>query len=162
MYYCIQIIIFTAFSWGWGFAFHFNHYRLDSVFVIPRYATEDIRKEKFLQRQLTGEWFFRTNFGKRGNIIGKFLDIGAEGGWNGYNTFRYLINEKDAQGNNIARTSINVRRFGGAIPYYYGVVARLGINKFMISGELRLSEMFKGSRNLPELSPLRVGLQFGL
>ncbi|MEY4110156.1 MAG: hypothetical protein RLZZ46_510 [Bacteroidota bacterium] len=151
-----------TFSWGWGLAFHFNHHRLKGVEVLANYPVSGSRKEKFLQRQFAGELFFRTNFGKRGNVIGKFLDIGVSGGYNTWNTFRIVMDEKDLQGNKVAETTINLRKTNKAIPYSYGLIARIGINKFVISGEWRLSELFKSEAALPELSPMKIGIQLGL
>ena len=152
----------NTFSWGWGLAFHFNHHRLNYFLNHPVYGLQSIRKEKFLQRQFAGELFFRTNFGKRGNILGKFLDLGASGGVNVWNTFRYVIDEKDLFGNNQGETTINIRKSGKAIPYYYGVIARLGWYRWVVSGEMRLSSFFYSGENLPDLSPVRVGIQWGL
>ena len=160
--YRVKYKLNKTFSWGWGLSYQYNHHRLNSFLIFPTYNLQNVTKQKLLQRQLGGELFYRTNFGNRGNIIGRFVDVGITGGLNIVNTFRYVLDEKDQQGKKIGETTINTRKTGKTLPYYYGLTGRIGINRIALTGEFRLSRIFKTSENLPELSPLRVGLQLAI
>ena len=47
-------------------------------------------------------------------------------------------------------------------PLNWGVVARIGFNRYIISATYRMSDYFKSSFKYPELSRLSVSAQIGL
>ena len=47
-------------------------------------------------------------------------------------------------------------------PFNYGVLARFGINRYVIYANYRLSDLFKSSYNYAELPRLTLGVQIGL
>jgi hypothetical protein len=98
----------------------------------------------------------RFNYGRRGNIIGKFIDLCAYGDW----TFSASNNTKDKRQNgNHVKTRITHLNYYNSTNY--GVLARIGFNRYVFYGSYRLSNMFKSSANFPELPRITVGLQIG-
>ena len=112
------------------------------------------------------ELYLRLNFGKRGNTIGKFIDIA------GYANLIYLskhVYTKNYTPPNIYQaTKEKVINYNLAYitPYFYGAKLRLGINRYVISFDYRISEIFSqtfmtetGNSELPKFT---IGLQIGL
>ena len=120
-------------------------------------------KEKLIFNNLGLELYNRFNFGKRGNYIGTFIDIGAYGNW-AYKVKHYTKDELDNADINNAKIN-EVTNTGLVYPeeLNYGVKARIGINRFVLSATYRLSDLFKEKYSYyPELPRLSVGLQIGL
>lgn len=104
----------------------------------------------------------RFNFGKRGNIIGNFIDIAAYGNYDF--SIKHIYTERYVNPNaaNAHVTKVVNRRLIYTNPFNYGVQARLGFNRFVFYGSYRLSDQFKKEFMYPELPRLIVGLQIGL
>ena len=99
----------------------------------------------------------RFNYGRRGNQLGKYIDLGGYG--NIVFDHTHFTKNKKADGSTIrSRTT--------GLNYYqllnYGLSARVGFNKFVLFGQYRMSNMFYGDKNLPELPRILAGLQFVL
>lgn len=118
--------------------------------------------EKIAFNSLNFEFYNRFNFGKRGNIIGKFVDIGI------YTSFHYrsklVTKDKLANSNNFLASKKKsvytglkyVENFG------YGLQSRIGINRYVIFARMKLSSIFKSKYDFAELPIYVVGLQIGL
>ena len=130
-----------------------------STINFPTHGNVD--KDKYQIQSLKYAWFFRINYGHRGNIMGKFIDVGAygtstlfsqnyvklEGDYNQYQAFSYTHEELKYL------ESFN-----------YGLLLRLGFNQFVFFSEYRMSNMLKphvldGVREVPKWT---IGLQIGL
>jgi hypothetical protein len=98
----------------------------------------------------------RFNFGKRGNIIGKFIDLGAYADWT-FQCTHFFQNKIDG---NIYKTEVTRLKYYE--PVNYGVLARIGINRWVVYANYRLSDLFKSAYNYAELPRLTVGFQVGL
>lgn len=119
------------------------------------------KKEKLILTALSFEFYNRINFGKRGNIIGKYIDLGVYGNWNiGSNL--YLKDYIKLNGQDKATPyETNTRRLYFIDPFGYGACMRFGFNRYTITAEYRISNMFKKSSGLKDLPRLFIGLQFG-
>jgi len=100
--------------------------------------------------------YFRINFTRRGNYLGNFLDFGASVDW----TFAMRHFTKEKTDNIITKT--RSRGYDYYNPLNYHVFARIGFNRYVLSGSYRLSDVFKNKYNYPELAKITVGLEIGL
>jgi hypothetical protein len=111
------------------------------------------------------EFYQRINIGRRGNTLGKYLDTGIRGQWN-FSTVENILVKSDDQNLPSQRTRIKNRKLNYIEPFSYSVAARIGLNKFLLYGEYRLSDIFKDeiSDEVPvdisEVPRLVVGFQF--
>ncbi|MBK7174625.1 MAG: outer membrane beta-barrel protein [Bacteroidales bacterium] len=115
------------------------------------------KKEKFQVNSLTPALYFRINVGRRGNVIGNYLDLGAYGSLN-WKTAHKTTNKNE----NDEMVRVSTSRLSYMENYSYGVLARIGINRLAISARYRLSDLFIASSGFPELPRLTAGIEFGL
>ncbi len=145
------------FSWGAEAYYRSLFYSIkqDSLKSFPDTLLND--KERLTFHNLSAGFYLRFNLEKkRGNRVGNFIDLGGYGEW----TFRlthFTLNK--LPDGSIARTN----RTG--LDYYnslnYGAMARLGFNRWIFFASWRFSNLFKETKNLPELPRLTVGVQVG-
>lgn len=106
---------------------------------------------------LSASFYNRINFGRRGNHVGRFFDAGVYGQYV-YNYVHYTRNK--------AHDGVVTEVYQKHLPYYeplnWGLLARIGFNRFVFTGTYRMSGLFKPSYNLPDLPLLQVGMQIGL
>lgn len=114
------------------------------------------------------EFYQRINIGKRGNTLGKYLDTGIWGQWNFSNLEDILI-RTDEDDVFSRRVRIKNRQLTYIEPFSYGLTARIGINKFIVFGNYRLSDLFKSRISdsfpvvdIPEVPRFSAGLQLAL
>ncbi len=142
-----------------GYDLDFNSYSYSLKQWAKKITPDSIlhNKEKLTYNNLGISGYMRFNYGKRGNRIGNFIDLGGYGDW----TFSAINFVKDKRSNgNIFKTSISHLNYYN--PINYGALARIGFNRYVIYGYYRLSDIFKPSYKYPELPRLAVGLQIGL
>lgn len=128
-----------------------------------RFIDDSLHKtEKFSLLNLSLELYNRFNFGRRGNIIGKFLDAGAFGDWviSARHYTKDIIKPAGSDKDEVIETT--TRKLNFTEPFNYGLRARIGFNRWIISASYRLSEMFKKSSGIGELPRLSIGIQVGL
>ena len=154
--YRYKLKICNFFAVGYDIAYNSYSFALkqNSKKITPDTILHE--KEKLNFGNLGLSPYMRFNYGRRGNIVGNFVDLGAYGDW----TFSASNNTKDKEPNgNIVKTSIS------HLNYYnhtnYGVLARIGFNRYVIFANYRLSDIFKKSYSYPELPRVTVGLQIG-
>ncbi len=101
--------------------------------------------------------YVRINFGKRGNTLGNYLDLGAYG--------EYVMSHVQYTKYSLPDGSI-VRARRTQLDYFqhfnYGLLARIGFKKLVIYGQYRLSDMFYPSLKMAELPRIQAGIQFVL
>lgn len=119
------------------------------------------KSEKLLMRNFRLELYNRINFGKRGNKVGKFMDIGAFGEYGFANAL--IVRDKLPATNAFGASKVKMVNKN---PNYvnklnYGVTARIANNRVAIYATYRLSEMFLASYSYPETANLIVGVQVG-
>lgn len=104
----------------------------------------------------------RFNFGKRGNVLGNYIDLAAYGNYEF--SVKHIYTERHLKPNaaNANITKVVNRQLTYTNPFNYGVQARLGFNRYVFYGSYRLSELFKSEFIYPELPRLIIGLQIGL
>lgn len=152
-----------------GFDVFYNninyHLKQDSSKIFPNPVLH--KKEKLAYNNFGAEIYNRINFGKRGNIIGNFIDLGGYGEW-GF-TIKHFYRDELA----VAQTGASVRDVTNKRLLYtnnlnYGAAARFGIGRYVIYGKYRLSDIFKEDYlaqtglNYAELPRIIVGIEIGL
>ena len=156
-------------SWSMGFRYKYrltNHFatglELETRFQNINFPTHgNVEKDKYMVGNFKYAWYFRTNFGMRGNVMGKFIDIGVYGS-NNFFTSTYVEIEDDFDDYEIYTYTNQKLKYLES--FNYGVLARAGWNQFVLFSEYRLSDIFKPNitgdyRDIPRWT---VGLQIGL
>ncbi len=154
---------------SYGFDFNYNNLvfnlKQNSKKIVPNNITHT--KEKIKLNNAGGEFFLRTNIGRRGNIVGKFLDIGAFVNWS-IITKHYFEDDTDSKTNgyNAGKTEVVYKDLNYVEEFQYGIKARIGVNRWVVSAKYRLSDVltdkFRTSTVNIELPRLFIGLQIGL
>lgn len=131
------------------------HIRQHSGKEVPDTIIHD--KEKLVFLQAGAAIYQRVNFDQRGDYIGRFVDIGAYGAWNFH--VRQVTHDLLDNGE---RLRSRRTRMDYPAAFEYGFMARLGFNNFVLKGNYRVSDLFSGSADLPELPRWSAGLEFGM
>jgi hypothetical protein len=116
-------------------------------------------KDRILTHSIALSIFQRFNFDKRGNYIGKFMDLGAYGEFP-FSKSNILIDNVDTLSSGKQKLILTHLKFMNSINY--GVSARLGFNRIVLYALYRLSDIFKPAYNRMEFPRLNVGLQIGI
>jgi hypothetical protein len=142
-----------------GFEFSYTNYgfsiKQNKQKTTPDTAINQKQRLYFYDVQLSP--YFRINFGKRGNILGKYFDVAPY-----YETvfaFTEFSKYKLTDGSVVRarRSGVNyVQRFN------YGVQARIGLKKLIFIGQYRISNAFYGDKNLAEIPRITAGIQLVL
>lgn len=151
------------YSIGYELFYAVNTFSLkqDSTKKFPNSALHT--KEHFRTNELGLSLYNRFNFGKRGNRIGNFLDIGAYGTWIAGASHTYYDKYAIANSANASNTTVTNRGLIYISDFNYGVQARIGFNRIVFFGNYRLSQLFNGKiASYPELPRLITGIQIGL
>ncbi len=155
------------FAWGTGLSY------ANAQYSIKQYAGKQIPndilhdKEKLKYNNLNLEFYIRFNFGKRGNIIGKFIDMGAYGGY--AVSVKHFYEDKADKNSPPAyagKIKVNEKELNYVNNLNYGLTARMGVNRWVISASYRLSDLLNddykalvGDFYFPRLA---VGIEIGL
>jgi hypothetical protein len=116
-------------------------------------------KDRILTHSLALSLFQRLNFDKRGNYIGKFMDMGAYGEFP-FIKNNILIDNVDTLFSGQQKLVLSHLKFMNS--FNYGVSARLGYNRVVLFAAYRISDIFKSSYKRMDLPRLNVGLQIGI
>ena len=116
-------------------------------------------RENLALHQLATEVALRLNYGRRGNVVGRYLDLLAGGSWAAGT--RHTTEDVPAPGiNSFATTESGLpylRRFGGSVG------GRLGFDRYALVARYRLSPAFaSGYGAWPELPRWVVGIEVGV
>jgi hypothetical protein len=115
------------------------------------------KRERMIFNIFEGGLFARINVGKRGNQLGKFIDLGGYGSVTVAHT-HFTLNRL-ADGSNVRTRTNGLNYFQR---FNYGLNARLGMNKIALFGQYRLSDMFYANWDFPELPRIMAGIEFNL
>ncbi len=133
-------------------------YTLTNVF----YPTQKpILKEKYIFVNLKYDWYLRLNIGKRGDIIGKYMDFGVWASHIFLTNYYTKVEFKNQDYKHLEQTQSSLKYFD---KFNYGFFARLGINQWALFVEYRYSDIIKSGfqtkyNNIP---PWTIGFQIGL
>ena len=127
--------------------------------ILPNDSLHD--KEKLTFHNLSLGLYNRFNFGKRGNYIGNFLDLGAKVDLPFY-VVHFTKDKIDVATNNGRIVKTRTTALTYINPIYYNAFFRFGINKYVITGSYRLSDLFKGNNKYTELPVMTLGIEIGM
>lgn len=140
---------------GYELEYRLSNYRYSSSHDnLPFHETD-----KILTHSIALSLFQRFNFDKRGNYIGKFMDMGVYGEVP-FSKSNILIDNADTLGSGQQKLVLSKLKFMNA--FNYGVCVKLGYNRVVIFAIYRFSDIFKPSYNRIDLPRLNVGLQLGI
>ncbi|OUJ74503.1 hypothetical protein [Hymenobacter crusticola] len=116
-------------------------------------------REHITLSQLQGEAFVRLSAGRRGNAIGRYVDLLGWGGWVMGSSHYYL----EAATATAKKRQVTERGLRYVQRWPYGVGLRLGSGRYAVTGRYRLSSTFAGAAQsrYPELPRWTVGLELG-
>jgi len=128
--------------------------------ILPNDSLHD--SEKLIFNDLKAEIYNRINLGKRGDIIGRFIDIGFYTGFN-YRAKHIVKDILNDDGPNHAKKAKHVYTGLSYVEKYkYGLMARTGINRYVLYMQYRLNNQLKHKNSFEDLPSLIVGMQIGL
>ncbi|MBN2213816.1 MAG: hypothetical protein JW723_06185 [Bacteroidales bacterium] len=160
-----KILSFYSAGFEIGYsALHFNIKQAEDKYI-PNSELHDKEKLRFHDCNL--QIFNRINIGKRGNVIGRFIDIG------GYTDYffssSHYTKDKIEESASLPRQDVFARvqvvknsRLDYVRPFGYGVFGRAGINWFAVKVTYRMSDLFEKKYDWSELPRVYVGLELTL
>ena len=109
--------------------------------------------------------YARLNIGKRGNTIGKYIDLGGDA--------HYVFSDRLLTKNTVSPSTNNgahqaktsLQKLDYVAPAQLFILARIGYNGIALAGRYRFSDIFKtsgdfyGGQKLPELPRIMVSLE---
>lgn len=119
------------------------------------------QQESIVLSQVQLEPFVRLGFGRRGNVIGRYLDLSGWGGWVMATSHR---TEDEPGTGGSARTVVVEHGLNYVRRWPFGVATRLGSGRYVLTARYRLSDTFTAGANpaYVELPRWLVGLELGL
>ena len=100
--------------------------------------TSQNRKQKLRGSAIEGNLYQRFNFGRRGDRIGNYIDIGVGANW-----VPFLANIKKSDLPDGRKQKIVENKLPFKKGVYYTAIAKLGIGAFYVFGQYRLSPWLK-------------------
>ncbi|MFC2118185.1 hypothetical protein ACFLTI_10180 [Bacteroidota bacterium] len=118
------------------------------------------KSEKVLIYDLGFGFFNRINFRSRGNYIGEYFDFGI------YahpilQSSHITKDDYNPQITGFKKNIVNEKGLEYINDYYYSVILRFGINRYIISAEYRLSDIIS-SEYQTHLPVFSIGIQIGI
>jgi len=165
----INKVMSAGFNIGYGYTQF--HLKQDSGKTVPNQLLH--KKEKLAFHNLYVGIYQRFNWGKRGNYIGNFIDLGGRFYW----PFAvHHVTKDPLPSNNINNgkmVKVKTSDLDYINPYYYSATLRIGFNRYVLSASYRLSPLFKTDPSLfsqynnaiqqyDELPILLIGVEVGL
>lgn len=114
-------------------------------------------KDKVKTNSLALGFFDRINFGKTGDYLGTFLDLGV------YGEFTYGRNYwyKEKQQNDEIFEGLT-KKLNSIEKFNYGLMTNIGKNKVVLFAKYRLSDMVSDKAKFDEMPRFIAGVQLGI
>jgi len=116
------------------------------------------RSESLARHQLYSEASLRLNAGRRGNTVGRYLDLLAGGGW----VAATAHSADDEPGPGIDAVETIERGLPYLNPWTADLGTRLGWDRYALTARYRVGAVFRTGYGWPELPRWRVGVEVGL
>ena len=118
------------------------------------------KREYLALPQAQAEVFGRLNVGRRGNVVGRYLDLTGWGGWVISSAHHY---EDEPGPTGVGRVEVTERQLAYVRRWSYGLGVRLGASRYALVARHRLSDTFRGAAaaGYPELPRWVLGLELG-
>ncbi|MFB1021510.1 MAG: hypothetical protein QMC40_01970 [Vicingaceae bacterium] len=144
---------------GFDVAYHRSafHLKQDSSKIIPNSII--YKREKLVFNSIVVSPFIRIKLVNRLHSNGIFIDLGGYAGWQ-YDVRHKSVEKRPNPGANQTKTLDT--RLDYIRDYNYGLLARIGFNRFVFYGRYRMTNLFtdrSGFRNLPQYEfGMRIGI----
>lgn len=147
------------YEFGFDALYHYNafHIKQDSLKILP--STNLHKREKIVFNNIQIAPFQRFKFKNKYHSAGIFLDLGVYAGYN-YRIKHQTVEQNRAKGAGKTKTVNTQLKY--TEDFSYGLLARIGFNRFVFYGRYRWSNLFTDKSGLPELPQYEVGIKFGL
>ncbi len=167
----------TAFSVGFRYKYKINNFLAlgaglnytNDIFSIKQSKDKVFpdtvihKNEKLRFNSIGPDAFIRFNFGKRGNVIGRFIDFGVYYNWVFVARQVFKDNsDKDSNKLDSGKQKVVLSDLNYIRPFHYGVKTRVGINRFVFTASYRLDELLNEKCTPMFLPRLNVGIEVGL
>jgi len=117
-----------------------------------------LKREKVVLVQTGLALYQRINWQKRrGDFIGRFVDLGVYGHWNFASRYVYAFDLPTGE-----RVKVKKSKLDYVQPFDYGVLGRIGFGNFVLKSTYRFSDHFKESYGLDEFPRFTLGFELGL
>lgn len=163
--YRYKLKFFEHYAWGLDLSYTYNRYRIkqsDSN-IFPDQVRH--KKEVFANNTFELGYYNRFNFQRRGDHIGKYLDLGVWGNWvfDSKHVFKDKFDEPFLGASN---SKTILRNLDYVNNLNWGINARFGLNSFVFYANYRISDLLKSPFNTDDISldpgRLAVGLEISL
>lgn len=171
--YRYKLKINNYYALGFDLQYLLNSYHLkqDSSKLIPNDSLHDKEKLKF--HNISLGFYNRFNYGKRGNHIGNFIDVGMKIDLPFLVVHTTKDELKEANENNGKKIKTRTTELDYTEPINYSAYTRIGFNRYVISVSYRLSNLFtsdpklysqynNGLNKYPEFPVLTLGFEIGI
>ncbi|MFW5793636.1 MAG: hypothetical protein ACOCWC_05080 [Bacteroidota bacterium] len=101
-------------------------------------------------------YYHRFNFGRRGDYVGRFLDLGVNACWQ----FSKNVKTKNTINNLEIETIVSGYDFFE--PFVYNAFARIGASIFVLKGTYRINDIFKSTSAYDEFPRFNIALEIGI
>ncbi|MAY84386.1 MAG: hypothetical protein CMP59_09670 [Flavobacteriales bacterium] len=144
---------------GFDVDYQYSSYKIeqDSFKLVPNNTLH--KKEKLVFNRIEVAPFQRFKFRNRYHSTGTFLDMGVFFGYN-YRIKHQTVEKDRVPGADRTRT-VNLG-LNYTQDFNYGLMARIGFNRFIFFARYRFSDLFTEESELPELPRYSVGLKIGI
>jgi hypothetical protein len=123
-------------------------------------TADDIKYNRLNVSDVSLELADRINFGKRGNRIGNYLELGLSGNYV-FGTKQVTKQIIDDPMVNHKKRKIELSGMSYINKLNYSAHARFGMNKFVLTADYRLSDLTNDQINF-DLPPLTIGMRLDL
>lgn len=144
---------------GFDMQYHYSSFHLeqDSSKIVPNRLLH--KREKIVFNSVQVAPFTRLKIRNRHHSTGTFVDFGGYAGVN-YRIKNQTVERNQTPGAGKTKT-VNVDlEYTERVEY--GLLARIGFNRFVFYGRYRLSSLFTEDSDLPDLPNLEIGLRVGI
>ncbi len=157
-----KLRVSSWYAMGLDLQYRNTRYRLaqDSTKNFPNNALH--KREAIVDNAFELEYYNRFNIGRRGNVVGNYVDIGVFGSYGFAFRHRYVNKTDQANPDGAKVTRVVNRQLNYMNPVNYGVKARLGFSMFSFYGRYRISNIVKKNRGFGELPRLMIGIEIGV
>jgi hypothetical protein len=151
----------NTFSVGFDFAFSYVNYRIKdtSYYALP--PGSNLIKERMYTRNISLKPWIRINIGKHGNTLGRYLDLGGFGTWSFTRTHYYKFENPKGTPEGVKGEYL-LKKHDWFLPFNYGAMVRIGLNKWSFYGMYRVSDMFKSNVYFNELPRITAGINYAI
>ena len=151
-----------TFAYGFSIAYNYRNFHLLPKLTDTLPGPFRFDKESIKFNNIYFDLYQRINYGRRGNSLGKFIDVGFYGEYafsTVYSVKHNLPANNNMQANKVALKYKNLNYLN---PFNYGLTLRIGFDKYVFFGNYRISNCVKGNTVMKELPRISAGVEIAM